>query len=228
MFFCCCSALKSCLTLCKPMDCSTPSFPVLHYLPEFAQTLVHRVNDAIQPSYPLSPLSLSALSLSQHQGIFQWVSSSHLEHGIGASDWASVLPMNIQGWFPLGLTCLTLLSMGLSRVLNTKFQFFGTQPSVWSKSQICTWLLEKSCFLCSSDGKNSACKAGDPGLRLGWEGTLEKGMAADSSILDWRFHGWGGLGATVHGITKSWTWLSNWHAQKNMVVTIWLPWWLIW
>ena len=132
VFFCCCSALKSCLTLCKPMDCSPPGFPVLHYLPEFAQTLVHRVNDAIQLSYPLSPLSLSALSLSQHQGIFQWVSSSHLEHGTGASDWASVLPMNIQGWFPLGLTCLTLLSMGLSRVLNTKFQFFGTQPSSWS------------------------------------------------------------------------------------------------
>ena len=55
---CCCSASQSCLTLCDPMDCSTPGFPVLHQLPEFAQTHVHRVGDAIQPSHPLSPLLL--------------------------------------------------------------------------------------------------------------------------------------------------------------------------
>ena len=54
----CCSVAKSCLTLCDPMDCSTPGFPVLHYLLEFAETHVHWVNDAIQPYYPLSPLVL--------------------------------------------------------------------------------------------------------------------------------------------------------------------------
>ena len=53
------------------MDCSVPGFPVLRYLPEFAQTHVHRVIDAIQPSHPLSPPSPPALSLSQHQGLFQ-------------------------------------------------------------------------------------------------------------------------------------------------------------
>ena len=53
------------------MDCSTPGFPVFHYFPEFAQTHVHRVGDAIQPSHPLLPLSPPALSLSQHQGLFQ-------------------------------------------------------------------------------------------------------------------------------------------------------------
>ena len=52
----CCSVAKSCLTLCSPMDCSTPGFPVLHYLPKFAQTQVHRVGDAIQPSHPMSSL----------------------------------------------------------------------------------------------------------------------------------------------------------------------------
>ena len=60
-----------------PMDCSTPGFPVLHYLLEFAQTHVHWVTDAIQPSHPLLPPSPPALHLSQHQGLFQWVSSSH-------------------------------------------------------------------------------------------------------------------------------------------------------
>ena len=53
------------------MDCSTPGFPVLHYVPEFAQTHVHRVGDAVQPSYPLSPPSPPALNLSQNQGLFQ-------------------------------------------------------------------------------------------------------------------------------------------------------------
>ena len=54
---CCCSVARSCSTLCDPMDCSTPGFPVLHYLPEFAQTHVHWVDNAIQPSQPLLPTS---------------------------------------------------------------------------------------------------------------------------------------------------------------------------
>ena len=74
---CCCSITQWCLTLCDCMDCSMPRFPVLQYLPEFAQTFVHWVNDAIQLSYPLSPPSPPALNLSQHQSVFQWVSSSH-------------------------------------------------------------------------------------------------------------------------------------------------------
>ena len=60
-----------CPTLCDPIDCSTPGLPVLHYLPEFAQSHVHWVNDAIQSSHPLLPLSPPAASLSQHQGLFQ-------------------------------------------------------------------------------------------------------------------------------------------------------------
>ena len=58
-------------------DCSTPGFPVLHHLPEFAQTHVHWISDAIQPTHPLSPPSPSAFSLSQHQDLFQWVVSLH-------------------------------------------------------------------------------------------------------------------------------------------------------
>ena len=67
--FCCCSVSKSCPTLCDSVNCSRPGFPVLHYLLEFAQSHVHWVDDAIQPSHPLSPPSPSALNLSQHQGL---------------------------------------------------------------------------------------------------------------------------------------------------------------
>ena len=68
-YICCCSVAQSCLTLCDPMDCSTPGFPVHHQLPEFTRTHVHRVGDAIQPSHPLSSPS-PAFGLSQHQGLF--------------------------------------------------------------------------------------------------------------------------------------------------------------
>ena len=70
------SVAQSCLTLCDPMDCSTPSLPVHCQLPEFTQTHVHWVGDAMQPSLPMSSPSPPAFNLSQHQGLFQWVSSS--------------------------------------------------------------------------------------------------------------------------------------------------------
>ena len=69
-----CSVAKLCTTLCDPMNCSTPGFPVLQYLPEFVQTHVLWVGDAIQPSHPLSPPAPLALNLSQHQSLSQWVS----------------------------------------------------------------------------------------------------------------------------------------------------------
>ena len=67
------SVTQSCLTLCNPMDCSTPGFPVHHQLPELAQTQVNLVSDAIQPPHPLSSPAPPAFNLSQHQGLFQWV-----------------------------------------------------------------------------------------------------------------------------------------------------------
>ena len=71
------SVTQSCPTLCDPMNCSTPGLPVHHQLPASTQTHVHCVGDAIQPSHPLSSPSPPALNLSQHQGLFKWVSSSH-------------------------------------------------------------------------------------------------------------------------------------------------------
>ena len=68
--FLCCSVAQLCLTLWDPMDCSTPDFPILHHLLEFAQTHVHWISDAIQSSHPLSSPSPPAFNLSQHQGLF--------------------------------------------------------------------------------------------------------------------------------------------------------------
>ena len=71
------SVAQSCPTFCDPMNCSTPGLPVHHHLPEFSQTHVHWVSDAIQPFHPLSSPSPPAPNPSQHQGLFQWVNFSH-------------------------------------------------------------------------------------------------------------------------------------------------------
>ena len=71
------SVAQLCLTLCNPMGCSIPGFPIYHPLPEFTQMHVHRVGDTIQPSHPLLSPSLPALNLSQHQGLFKWISPLH-------------------------------------------------------------------------------------------------------------------------------------------------------
>ena len=143
----CCSIGKSCPTLCDPMDCSTPGFPVFHYLSEFAQTHVHWVGDAIRSSYPLSPPSPPALKSFPASGSFPMsLLFASVGQIIRVSDLASVLPMNIQGWFPLGLTGLiSLQSKGLSRVFSSttvwKYQFFRVQGCLWSKSHIMRILL---------------------------------------------------------------------------------------
>ena len=130
----CCSVTKLCPILHNPMACSTPGFSVLHCLPKFTQIPVHWVGDAIQPSHPLPSPSSFPFKLSQLQGLFQWVTFfASGGQSIGVSVLASVFLMNIQSWFPLGLTGLiSLQSKGLSRVFfNTtvqKHQFFGAQP----------------------------------------------------------------------------------------------------
>ena len=108
------SAARSCLTLGDSMDCSMPGFPVHHQIPELAQTHVHQVCDAIQPSHPLSSPSPPALNLFQHQGLFKCQFFTSGGQSIGVSAWASVLPMNSQDWLPLGLTgWISLQSKGL-------------------------------------------------------------------------------------------------------------------
>ena len=118
----------SCVPLCDPIDCSTPGFLVLHCLSQFAHTHVHWLSDAIQPSHPLSSPSPPALSLSQYQCLFQWVGSSQSDgQSIGTSASASALPVNIQGWFLLGL--INLLAVQSSLVLLSRVWLFAMDYS---------------------------------------------------------------------------------------------------
>ena len=109
--------VQSCLTLCDPMDCSTPGLPVHHQLPEFTQTHVHWVGDAIQPAHPLSSPSPPAFNLSQHQGLFQWVSSSHqmakvLEFQLQHQSFQWIFQTDLQnGWLDLLAVQGTLKSL---------------------------------------------------------------------------------------------------------------------
>ena len=141
--------VQSCLTLCNPMNRSMPGLPVHHQLPEFTQTHVHRVGDAIQPSHPLSSPSPPTFNLSQHQGnagtqsfqMSQFFASGGQSIGVSAS--TLVFPMNTQDLSPLGWTgWISLQSKGLSRVFSNttvqKHQFFCAQLYSQSNSHIHT------------------------------------------------------------------------------------------
>ena len=146
-FFYCCSVTQLCLTLCNPTDtrlpCPSPS-PRAYINSCPSSWWCHpTISSSVVPFF-------SGLQSFPASGSFlvSWLFTSGSPQSIGASASASILPMNIQNWFPLGLTKLiTLQSKGLSRVFSNttvqKHQFFGTQHSLWSNSHIHTWLLEK-------------------------------------------------------------------------------------
>ena len=132
---CCCLVAQLCLTLCNPMDFSMLGFPVLHYLPEFAQTHILWVHDAIQPSHPLSfpsPLCPQSFPASGPFPISQFF---HIRWPKYWSFSFSISPPNEYSGFPLGWTgWISLLSKGLSRVFSNttvqKHQFFSAQLSL--------------------------------------------------------------------------------------------------
>ena len=141
------SVAQSCLTLCNPMNRSTPGLPVHHQLPEFTQTHVHRFCDAIQPSHPLSSPSPPAPNPSSESfpmsQLFAWGGQS-----TRVSALALFLPKKSQGWSPSEWTgWISLQSKGLSRVFSNttlqKHRFFSAQPSSQSNSHIRTWPQEK-------------------------------------------------------------------------------------
>ena len=126
------SVTQSCLTLCDPMNRSTPGLPGHHQLPESTQTHVHWVGDAIQPSHPLSSPFPPALSLSQHQGLFHWVSSSH-QVAKGLEFW---LQNQSYQWTPRtdllwdGLVGSSCSPAVFSNTAVQKHQYFGAQLSL--------------------------------------------------------------------------------------------------
>ena len=141
--YCCCSVAQSYPTLCDPMDCSTLGFPVLHHLPELAQTHVHRVSDAIQPSHPLLSPSPPP-SISPSIGVF---SSELALHVRWPSNWSfsfSISPSNeYSGLISFRIDWLDLLAVqgnfkSLLQHHSSNHQFFSIQPSLWSNSHICT------------------------------------------------------------------------------------------
>ena len=145
---------KSCLTFCDTMNCSMPGFPVLHCLPEFAQTFVHWIGNAIQPITSIIPLSSCPQSFPTSWSFpMSWLFASGGQ-SIRDSALAIVLPMNIQDWFSWGLSVLiSLQSKGLSRIFSNttvqKHQFFVAQLSLWSimnfKSSL--YIIDKSLVL---------------------------------------------------------------------------------
>ena len=141
------SVAQLCPTLCDPMDCSTPGFPVHHQLLEPPQSHVHCVGDAIQPSHPLSSPS-TTFNLSQHQCLFQWVSSSHqvakvLEFQLQDQFFQWIFRTDfLEDWLIWSL-CSLRDSQVFSNTTIQKHQFFSAQLSLWSNSHIHTCLLEK-------------------------------------------------------------------------------------
>ena len=114
------SVAQSCLTFCDPMDCSTPGLPVHHQLLESTQTHVHWVGDAIQPSHPLLSPSLPALNLSQHQGLFKWVTSLHQV--------AKVLEFQHPGLISLRMDWLDILA--IQGTLKSLLQHHSSKVSI--------------------------------------------------------------------------------------------------
>ena len=149
--------VQLCLTFCDPMDCSTPGFPVLHCLPEFAQIHVQCVNNAIQSSHPLLPSP--AFNLSQHQGLFKWICSLH------PKDWSfsfSISPSNeYSGLISFRMDWLDLLAV--QGTLKGLLQHHSSKASnLWPSAFF-------MCFPGCSDGKASTYIAGDLGS-IPWSG----------------------------------------------------------
>ena len=114
------SVAQSCPTLCNPMNCSMPGLPVHHQLPEFTQTHIHRVSDAIQPFHLLSSPSPLAPNPSQHQSLFQWVNSSHQVAKVLSCSFSIIPSKEILGLISFRMDWLDLLAV--QRTLKSLLQ----------------------------------------------------------------------------------------------------------
>ena len=137
-----CLVTQSCPTLGDPMDCSMPGLPVHHQLLEFTQTHVHWVSDAIQPSHPLLSPSLPAPNLSQHQGLFKWVSPSHQVAEVLEFQLQHQRPSNehpgLISWVHLRMDWLDLLAVQgtLKSLLQHQFKSVNSSASAFFTVQL--------------------------------------------------------------------------------------------
>ena len=135
------------------MDCSTPGLPVHHQLPELTHTHVHWVSDAIQPSHPLSSPSPPTFNPSQHQGLFQWVSSWHQVAKVLVSASTSVLPVNTQDWLPLGWGGWISLQSKDSQESSPAPQFKSILKGVhYQKKRVFSFWYSCYCFIRKEEG----------------------------------------------------------------------------
>ena len=138
------SVAQSCPTFFDPMNRSMPGLPVHHQLPEFTQTHIHRVSDAIEPSYPRSSPSPPALNPSQHQSLFQWVNSLHEVANVLSFSFSIIPSKEHPGLISFRMDwCSPRDSRVFSNTTVQKHQFFSAQLSSQSNSHIHTWPLEK-------------------------------------------------------------------------------------
>ena len=199
------------------MDCSTPGFPVLHHLPELAQTHVHWTSDAIQTSCPPSSPSPSCLQSFPASGYFP-MSQFFTSDGqcIAASVSASVLPMTIQDWFPLDWLARSPCSPRDSQESSSTPQFKSTTSLAltsiyysWKNHSLTiqTFISKVMSLLCGLAGKESACNVGDLGSipGLGRSPGKGKGYPLQYSGLE------NSMDCIVQGVAKSQTWLSDFH-----------------
>ena len=189
------------------MNSSTPGLPACHYLPEYTQTHAHWVSDAIQPSHLLLSPSPPTFNLSQHQGLFQLVSSSHqvvkileLQFQHQSFQWISLPPLL---WLVPPLVVANINNIYIYN-MHTIYIYVHN---------ICVCVYIYICYVyfsCGSDGKESACHVWDPGLipGLGRSPGEGNGFPLQYSCLEY-FMVRGVWQAAVHGVTKSRTWLSN-------------------
>ena len=124
----CSSVAQSCPTLCDPMNYSMPGIPIHHQLPELIQTHIHQVSDAIQPSHPLSSPSPSTFNLFQHQGLFQWVSSSHQRPKYWSFSFSMSHSSEYSGLISFRMDCLDLLAV--QDTLKSLLQHHNSKASI--------------------------------------------------------------------------------------------------
>ena len=184
---------QSCLTLWDPMDCSMPSLPVHHQLPEFTQTHVHWVSDAIQPSHPLLSPSPPAFNLSQHQVLFKWVSCLHQVAKVLESQLQHQSSNKYSGLISFRMDWLDPLAV--QGTLKSLLQHHNSKASILQCSAFLRVQLSHPCI---TIGKTIALTS--PGE--------ENGKPLQYSCLG-NPRNKGAWLATVNGVTKSWTWLSN-------------------